>query len=46
MHPKDHTKLINNSVTKTYKKAPTKLEKLINIAAKKYCGPHQFSRLH
>ena len=34
MHPKDHEKLIKNSITKSYKKAPTKLEKSINLEAK------------
>ena len=34
MHPKDHEKLLKNSITKTYKKAPTKLEKSINLEAK------------
>ena len=34
MYPKDHEKLIKNSITKTYKKALTKLEKSINLGAK------------
>ena len=34
MHPKDNEKLIKNSITKKYKKAPTKLEKSINLEAK------------
>ena len=34
MHPEDHEKLIKNSIAKTCKKAPTKLEKSINIEAK------------
>ena len=34
MHPKSHEKLVKNSIAKTYKKAPTKLEKSINLEAK------------
>ena len=34
MHPKDHEKFIKNSITKTHKKAPSKLEKSINLEAK------------
>ena len=34
MHPKDHEKYIKNSITKTYEKAPTKVEKSINLEAK------------
>ena len=34
IHPKDHEKLMKNNITKTYKKARTKLEKSINLEAK------------
>ena len=37
MHPKDHQKLIKNSITKTYKKMPRKLEKSMNLDAKNIC---------
>ena len=34
MHLEDLEKLIKNSITKTYEKAPMKLEKSINLEAK------------
>ena len=34
MKPQDHEKLIMENITKTYQKAPDKLEKAINMRAK------------
>ena len=45
MHPKDHEKFIKNSITNTYKKAPTKFETSINLEAKNIArGQKKFSR--
>ena len=41
MHLKDHEELIKNSVTKTFKKVPMKLEKSRD---QKYRKKYQFSR--
>ena len=34
MHPKDHEKFMKSSITKTCKKAPTKLKKSVNLETK------------
>ena len=44
MKPEDHEKLITENITKTYQKAPEKLEKAINMEAKNIAKKIKTSR--
>ena len=43
MPKSEHNKLLKENVTKTYKKAPEKLQKLINLEAKSIATKLKFS---
>ena len=43
MKPQDHEKLIMENITKTYQKAPDKLEKTINMEAKNIAKPDKLA---
>ena len=43
MKPQDHEKLITENITKTYQKVTDKLEKAINMEAKKHLQVTQIS---